>query len=117
MATNISSATYPSPCAHREMVLHTSLLTMHHLLHICLYVPHTVLDTASGKAGCDFGGLYLALNLRLTPVQMWDLLLLGRCHALKLSSGSLSPNYPSGLFETHYTLHQRKEVRDKASGS
>lgn len=100
------------------MVLHTSLLTTDHLLHICLYVPHTVLDTASGKAGCDFGGLFLALNLRLTPVQLWDLLLLGRCHALKLSLGSLSPNYPSGLFESHYTLSIKgKDLRDKASGS
>lgn len=67
---------------------------------------HIVSDMASGKAGCDSGGLYLALNLRLTPVQMWDLL--GRCHALKLSSGSHSPSDYSGFIEIHYTLDQRK---------
>lgn len=53
MAINDSSATYSSPCAHREKVLHSSVLTTHHLLHTCLYVRHIVLDTASGKAGCD----------------------------------------------------------------
>lgn len=75
------------------------------------HIPTTVEQAADP-------GLFLALNLRLTPVQLWDLLLLGRCHALKLSLGSLSPNYPSGLFESHYTLSIKgKDLRDKASGS
>lgn len=101
MVTNDSSATYPSPCAQRD-ASSTSLLTQHHLLRTCLSVPHTVSDDTAWdrKAARVFGGLYLALNLRLTPVQMWDLLLLGRCHVLKLSSGSHSPNYHSGLLTT-----------------
>lgn len=94
----------PVPALHTQTDGH--LLIPHHLSRTCC-VPHTALGRASGKVGCDF-----AMTLGLIPIQVWHLLLLRGCHALKLSWGhTLSVTAVGSL-----GLHQSKSSAGQKPG-